>query len=320
MKWDTIYGSQLSLSAKKCYDAVLAGLAVHLPGTEIKFLYPNAEESLNDIEPTLQEALEAIYLDRPEFFWLPHKAPFSVETQGNMVTLRYQPRFSLQQCIRFQRCLGRELDELTEGITNESQWEQERIIYERVAYRYRYKKTGDPFDYCVAGPLLNGQCVCSGFVSILLLAFRRAGFPCFRVSGNGHAWVIVEIDGMAFHCDVTWDRPIEGNLSYSYFNMTDLEICKDHFPELPAHRPKCTCPKYSYYYYRNCQFSSSSEAVKYIRSAFRKGAQHLVLQLDSGISAQTVAEKALFFVRSGTYYYSINDRRNSLLICRRKEQ
>lgn len=90
--------------------------------------------------------------------------------------------------------------------------------------------------YTAYGVLINGIGVCQGYAEAANLLLNKAGIKSTMVAGTadgvggwgGHAWNIVEINGEHYHLDVTWDESNSKYIDYSYFNLTDDEISKNH--------------------------------------------------------------------------------------------
>lgn len=84
--------------------------------------------------------------------------------------------------------------------------------------------------------LIKGIGVCQGYASAANLLLNKAGVKSTMVIGTAdglrgwgdHAWNMVEIDGEHYHLDVTWDKSNSKYIDYSYFNLTDDEISKEH--------------------------------------------------------------------------------------------
>lgn len=130
------------------------------------------------------------------------------------------------------------------------------------------KTIGDPI-FGAEGVLLNGVAVCQGYAEAMKLLMNLSGVECEVVVGtatnsNGtenHAWNLVKLDDEWYHLDPTWDDPTPdrpGVTSYSYFNMTDAMIKKDHTISSTRTYPAATGTKY--FYYANSIVKSEAEA------------------------------------------------------------
>lgn len=132
--------------------------------------------------------------------------------------------------------------DIISSVTDSSMSEVEK---ELAIHEYVVKNTAYDFDnylnervpedsYTAYGTLINGKAVCQGYADTMKLLLNLAGIEAQVVVGYAkepHAWNLVKIDGEYYHLDATWDDPVpdEGNnVRYSYFNVSDEQISKDH--------------------------------------------------------------------------------------------
>ena len=96
--------------------------------------------------------------------------------------------------------------------------------------------------YSPRGVLINKKAVCEGYAAAFKAFMDELNIPCKLVSGeatsNGdftgginHAWNRVEVDGVWYQIDVTWDDPVpdqKGKVRYKYFLLSDEEMNRTH--------------------------------------------------------------------------------------------
>ena len=88
---------------------------------------------------------------------------------------------------------------------------------------------------------------CEGIAKAFKVLLNTVDIKCIVVTGeagkNGrtspHAWNIVNIDGKAYHVDVTWNigASRREKVAYNYFNVVDEIMKKDH--KVADMLPKC---------------------------------------------------------------------------------
>lgn len=149
--------------------------------------------------------------------------------------------------------------------------EKELAIHDYIvlhtAYDYdHFQNNTIPGDsYNAYGVLLKGTAVCQGYAEAAQLMLTLAGIDSQIVTGyaggGGHAWNKVKIDGEYYNLDTTWDDPApdeQGRVIYSYFNVTDEELAKDH--EWNAGQwPAAAGTAYNYFEYKGLVIHSSEE-------------------------------------------------------------
>jgi transglutaminase/protease-like cytokinesis protein 3 len=96
--------------------------------------------------------------------------------------------------------------------------------------------------YSPRGVLINKKAVCEGYAAAFKAFMDELSIPCKLVSGkassNGdftgrvnHAWNRVEVGGVWYQIDVTWDDPVpdqKGKVRYKYFLLSEEEMNKTH--------------------------------------------------------------------------------------------
>lgn len=135
------------------------------------------------------------------------------------------------------------------------------------AYDYNNYVNGTVPDdsYSAYGVLFKGTAVCEGYAAATQLLLGLAGIESQIVTGtaNGgaHAWNKVKLGDDYYNLDVTWDDPVpdeQGRLTYSYFNVTDEELARDH-KWVAGQWPAATATAYNYFEYYGLAVHSADE-------------------------------------------------------------
>jgi hypothetical protein len=99
------------------------------------------------------------------------------------------------------------LDEL--GVSGLSDYGKVCAIYEYIINNIEYRFDSVENDHFTAyGALKNGEAVCQGLTQLFYRLAKEAGLSCRMVFGlttDAHAWNIVELDGLYYACDATYD-------------------------------------------------------------------------------------------------------------------
>ena len=86
--------------------------------------------------------------------------------------------------------------------------------------------------YTAYGALMDGTSVCQGYATLLYRLLLDAGVDCRVIVGTGnneaHAWNIVELDGLWYNMDSTWDATyVQNGLDHKYFLRCNANF-EDH--------------------------------------------------------------------------------------------
>ena len=113
------------------------------------------------------------------------------------------------------------VDELLESLSLNGKSDYKKIyaVYEYMTknIRYDYDNLGNPeytLMYTAYAALVNKTAVCQGYALLFYRLMLELGIDCRLISGWGggpHGWNIVELDGLYYNVDATWD---EGLPSY----------------------------------------------------------------------------------------------------------
>lgn len=86
------------------------------------------------------------------------------------------------------------------------------------------------------GALIEGCAVCDGYAEGFSVLMQAAGIPAMTVIGSAcepsgsriaHAWNLVELDGIWYHIDCTWDDT-DDTVAHTYFLCDDAAMLQDH--------------------------------------------------------------------------------------------
>lgn len=312
----TFYRRQLrSSQAKEIYDSLCRQIESGDTGGEYSL---DVRERSTAIEDSF-EAARALRLDRPDFFFL--SRVYKSSQAGARLTLSFNTNYSPKQVQRIRVLLDRALDLFANGTAKMCDWEREKTIYERVVEYAAYKDEGEEHDHNVVGLILKKSGVCEGFSSLLTLALRRAGIPCITVLGKAggetcwHSWNMAWIGGSPCHLDASAETKTENGIGFFYFNLTDLEICRDRVICTDG-LPMCRDASLSYCDHKRTRFRSPEQAARYIAESFRHGSEIVRVKLDEeGLVEESVC-KGIRRAPSSTYVYRIGESQNVAFIQR----
>lgn len=100
------------------------------------------------------------------------------------------------------------------------------------------------------GALICGRASCAGFAEGFALLLEAAGIPVMQIEGTvtqpegitAHAWNLVQLDGVWYHADCTWDADAD---TYSHFLCDDTVMLQTHSWDRTAY-PAAEGRAYSY--------------------------------------------------------------------------
>ena len=145
------------------------------------------------------------------------------------LTVRY--RESLQETAEVDRQIKEVLSRIITPDMNDHQ--KVKAIHDWVVLRLAYDSGLER--YTAYEALKTGKAVCQGYSLLAYRMLSLAGIPARIVEGKvesgDHAWNLVQLDGVWYHIDATWNDPVpdaSGKVRYDYYLLTDEAMKRDH--------------------------------------------------------------------------------------------
>lgn len=188
-----------------------------------------------------KNAVEAVYNDHPELFWL--DAEFSCKYLNTgicvEITLQYNETANDLETAKsnFTKCA----EEILSGAeTLESNYEKEKYVHDALIQIVEYDASAAA-NQSAYSALVLGKSVCAGYSRAFQYLLQQLGIPCYYCtgySGEDHAWNIVKLGSIYRNVDVTWDDTDPA--TYNYYNKSDSEIADTHVRTgLAVYLPAC---------------------------------------------------------------------------------
>ncbi len=165
-----------------------------------------------------------------------------------------------------------------------SDYEKEKALHDYIVNNAEYdydnflRGSIPASSYTAYGVLVLGRGVCQGYAEAMHMLCCDAGLKSMMVKGSSifegkwynHAWNIVRLEGQYYQLDVCWDDVIvpggHGTLSYTYFNLNDQDMSKDHTWDKQQY-PSCTATKFNYFVYNQQQVQDYQAFKTYLDNA-----------------------------------------------------
>lgn len=240
-------------------------------------------------ETELDNIFSALLFDNPDLFFLGRKCMVTDELWCHFFSVEYI--IEKDEYETKKKELAENAEKIIGKLSDPSdKWQTEYEIHNWIVDHCSYKLVNKDYTYSSAyGCLVNRKCGCEGYSKAAKLLFDMVGIENALVSGKSHAksgkegphmWNIVKINGNFYHLDITWDDPVNDRnrdmRTYSYFNVSDDEIKKNH-SDFSINIP-CLSMAENYYTKTGTYFSSYSrskegELLKMIIDSYLAGGE-----------------------------------------------
>lgn len=194
---------------------------------EISFR-PAAYGGLSDQE--VEDAMSALYF-LPDMFALTGFSGEKTTWNGSDVSYSIRPTYREDIYAVYDEAkalVSRELGAISSGVDpGWSDLEKVLWLHDYVVTHYAYDTTYTNYD--LYSMLRDGRGVCQAYTLLMTALLDRMGIGCSYVTSESldHRWNIVELDGIWYHMDVTWDDPTPdglGSAAHTYFLVSTARM------------------------------------------------------------------------------------------------
>ncbi len=161
--------------------------------------------------------------------------------------------YMTRACSKEAKGKAQEIVKVLQQSSGQSQYELVKAIHDYLVENVHYDYEGGVELHTADGPLLYGKSVCEGYANAFNLLCYYAGIQGEMVTGNAtnengtasHAWNMVEVDGIWYLIDVTWDDPYNvDTLLYDYFLVSENVMNLSHEPTEYSNYHPCNDERY----------------------------------------------------------------------------
>lgn len=229
-------------------------------GTELSSLLSqnNGEQLLGEY---YQSAIEAYTYDNPDVFYIEFsKLYLNIETTTRGIKKTYRVFINAGDQVNYltdefpsKENIDNALNEIERVkayfVQNKraNTYENVKLVHDYLVQSIEYEQTVSmPNIYNLYGAIINKQCVCEGYAKAFKYLMDSIDIPCVIVIGKAtnsegdtenHAWNYVQLNGIWYAIDCTWDDPIltgpgfiSNSSKYKYFLKGEVKFNKTHFP------------------------------------------------------------------------------------------
>lgn len=242
---------------------------------------------VSEIGITTDEAMLVVYrfrADYPQYFWLSHSVAFTYNSYTDTVssvyllytdgtsadtleeaygnTYRVNINADRQKIVQRQKEVNVQIESIINRIDADwSDYRKEKFIHDYVAENMTYDNDAAEEPYIsdgvlkpafdIYGAFINKTGVCEAYSKMFQVLCYSVGINANQVTGVGHMWNVVQLDGEWYQVDVTWDdsgvsSPMHSGIRYNYFNLPSVLMARDgsHTPDGTLYVPDCVSYKY----------------------------------------------------------------------------
>ncbi len=250
----------------------------------------------------ISRVFQCVLNDHPEIFYVEGYS-YTEYTLGDFlkkITFTGSYRFSPEEVAEKQRQIDNYVNQCLAGMPEGAdEYEKVKYVYEYLIHHTDYDAAAkDSQNICSV--FLEHKSVCQGYAKATQYLLNRAGVFATLVlgqvvSGEGHAWNLVRIDGEYYYVDTTWgdasyqavggsDYPIEKipTINFDYLCVTTEQMEQTHTPDNVVELPLCTSIDANYYVREGAYFTQWDEEKieKIFADSYEKGEAYVTLKCE----------------------------------------
>ena len=271
---ETVKAAQEGLYAYSVMDESLHNLYAELV-TIIEDEAEGVKISTKDPDE-LKYVFQCVFNDHPEYYWIDGYSYVKHESNGQTIYLTFSGKYIYTNDERRvnQVSIDSYVSTCLAGISSAaSDYEKVKYVYDYIVNHTEYDLAA-PDNQNILSVFLYGKSVCQGYAKAMQYLLGKLGVSCTMcvgtvITGEGHAWNLVNIDGAYYYTDVTWgdatylfdQQAMTGAgsdvVNYDYLNITTDELLKTHTIDNVVPMPACAATAANYYVKENLYFTSA---------------------------------------------------------------
>ena len=185
----------------------------------------------------------------PEYFYyenMIYTYYYYYDVEGGRSYIEYLIEFNIKPEYQDEEVRAKEWQRLdfeayavAEAIMNRTQndWQRLRLAHDYLTVKNFYSPDADVATNNVVSGLRGEETMCVGYAQAFQMIANRMGYPTYNIYGyannEAHDWNIVQLNGVWYHVDVTFDDPINNDypaplVQTSYFLRSDSAMAQTH--------------------------------------------------------------------------------------------
>ncbi len=227
----------------------------------------------------LSKIYDDMCMDNPALFFLDGFS-YCVSDGLAEITMKYD--LSFDETVNNAAVMEKALRRLKTACEGKSFLEKELIVHNCLTSEVTYDLEADIPKYDSHSIFLHGRAVCAGMSESASVMFGYIGIDSYTVVGDytpakdapenpRHEWNMVRIGDCFYHFDVTFDNSLSrrrGTQMYTYFNLTDEQIAKDH--RFSAALGRSGTERVDYYTLTGSMFDDKESLREFIAERLRR--------------------------------------------------
>ena len=113
---------------------------------------------------------------------------------------------------------------------NMSNQDKIKLFHNHIINNTEYDKDNVEESHTAYDLIKTGKSICGGYSDIMSIFLNILGIQNYKVTSENHIWNLVNLDGVWYHLDMTWDDPIASDgkqyLIHNFFLISTEQLLK----------------------------------------------------------------------------------------------
>ncbi len=309
---------RIDAEEKQLYAEIL--LVMQGYGTKVPLCSTDAQK--------IEHITTCVFIDHPELFYVNGYLYEEHKFAGMVEKIVFSPNYTMTQ-EEAEYARG-QIDEYTDACfmglpSNADEYTKVKYVYEFIILNTDYNLDA-PDNQNICSVFLGRQSVCLGYAKAVQYLLQQLDVSATIVtgtvmSGEGHAWNLVQINGQYYYVDATWgdssysaeseDIEALSSVNYDYLCITTNDLGKTHKTDNPISLPVCVAVMDNYYIkeglYLNCMDSLRLETI--FNNAYANGKNCVSIRCSDEKVYQEMQKTLL---DDGQVFYFLKDGTNTI--------
>lgn len=109
-----------------------------------------------------------------------------------------------------------------------SNYDKIKVFHDFVINNTVYDEANTLNSYTAYNLITTGKSICGGYSDIMAIYLDRLGIINYKITSENHIWNLINLDGVWYHLDATWDDPIASDgkqyLIHNFFMISTEQL------------------------------------------------------------------------------------------------
>lgn len=103
-----------------------------------------------------------------------------------------------------------------------------KVFHDFIINNTIYDESKNESSYNAYNLITTGKSICGGYSDIMAIYLNKLGIQNYRITSSNHIWNLIQLDGVWYHLDATWDDPVTSDgkqyLLHNFFMISTEQL------------------------------------------------------------------------------------------------